>query len=51
MANPIFALPHTEGYAVTMMLNNHFLEYVEYINSGVVYRVVRRCNVGAYRVE
>ncbi len=49
-SNPLWYEPHSEGYAAKM-LQNWTVEYVEYINSGVVYRVIRSNRVRAYRLK
>ena len=50
VSNPLWQQPHAESYAAEM-LKNWTIEYIEYASCGAVYRVVRRCNADAYRLE
>lgn len=50
VSNPVYQQPHSEFFAVKI-LENSFVEYVEYVNSGVVYRLIRRSVLGAYGLK
>lgn len=50
VANPIWKEPHSEYYA-TKILETWPIEYVEYVNTGAVYRVVRRYTLPAYGID
>jgi hypothetical protein len=47
VSNPIWKEPHAEYYAA-QILKSCPVEYVEYVNTGAVYRVVRRYTLPAY---
>lgn len=48
--NPFWQEPYCEFYA-SKMLENFPVEYVEYVNSGAVYRVIRKAVLSAYIEE
>lgn len=47
VSNPVYEEPHSEFFAA-QILDNFAVEYVEYVNSGVVNRLIRRRTMGAY---
>jgi hypothetical protein len=50
VSNPLWHEPHAEGYAA-IMLKNWAIEYVEWVNSGKISRVIRSHNLDAYKLE
>jgi hypothetical protein len=49
VSNALYQEPHSEFFAAKILEN--FAEYVEYVNAGVVYRLVRRSTLTAYGIS
>lgn len=50
VSNPVWQAPHAEGNAAAM-LKDWNVQYVEWDSSGSIYRVIRSCNLDAYKLE
>lgn len=48
VANPYWYEPSVESFASLMLEQNSFIEYVEWANTGSIYRVVRTAQLSQY---
>jgi len=48
--NPVWRSPHSEYFAAQILEYSRFVPYVQFENSGVVYRVIRQQDLSKYGI-